>query len=150
MSLNLYDRASQKWRQTWIDADGLALFLEGELKEGKMTLASGPMPMRDGQVSRHRITWSPLPEGRVRQLWERSTEQGRSWSVVFDGIYIPRTPRHGPGGAATGGGSCSARIASMACLASAGSSSGRFSFASRRRSLMGRVPGLMPSREHRS
>ncbi|MCI0407465.1 MAG: hypothetical protein L0191_02685 [Acidobacteria bacterium] len=94
MSLNLYDPANKKWHQMWIDSDGLALFLEGELKDGKMTLASGPMPTRDGQVSRHRITWSSLPEGRVRQLWEQSTDQGRSWSVVFEGIYVPRSPRH--------------------------------------------------------
>jgi hypothetical protein len=39
---------------------------------------------------RHRITWTPLPEGRVRQFWENSRDEGKTWSVAFDGTYVRR------------------------------------------------------------
>jgi hypothetical protein len=34
-----------------------------------------------------RISWTPLPRGDVRQLWERSADGGRTWTVIFDGRY---------------------------------------------------------------
>jgi len=39
-------------------------------------------------VVRQRITWSREPDGRVRQLWESSKDGGRSWTTVFDGLYV--------------------------------------------------------------
>lgn len=38
-------------------------------------------------VGRNRITWQALPDGRVRQLWETSTERGVTWKTAFDGFY---------------------------------------------------------------
>jgi hypothetical protein len=35
----------------------------------------------------HRITWTPVAAGQVRQLWEASRDGGGTWSVVFDGKY---------------------------------------------------------------
>ena len=43
--------------------------------------------MRMGNAT-NRITWSRLEGGRVRQVWEQ-TADGKTWTVVFDGIYIP-------------------------------------------------------------
>ena len=40
-----------------------------------------------GKVALQRITWTPLPDGRVRQLWESSIDAGRTWAVAFDGFY---------------------------------------------------------------
>jgi hypothetical protein len=39
-----------------------------------------------GKPVRHRITFTPNPDGAVRQLWETSDEKGQ-WSTVFDGLY---------------------------------------------------------------
>ena len=47
----------------------------------------------DGKPLRQRITWSKLDGGRVRQLWESSTDDGRTWSVAFDGTYVPKPKR---------------------------------------------------------
>jgi hypothetical protein len=41
-----------------------------------------------GKSARQRITWTPLGGGRVRQLWESSTDGGKTWSVAFDGLYV--------------------------------------------------------------
>jgi hypothetical protein len=40
-----------------------------------------------GHTARQRVTWTPQPDGRVRQLWESSSDGGRTWTVVFDGLY---------------------------------------------------------------
>ena len=90
-SLNAYDPLDGKWHQTWVDGEGLRLELAGEYAQGKMTLSGeGRLTGTPGRL-RHRITWSRLPEGgRVRQLWEVSKDDGRTWSVAFDGTYIPQ------------------------------------------------------------
>ena len=86
-SFNIYDRANDKWHQTWVDAGGILLELNGGFFDGKMVL-SGERPSRDGSgTSLHRISWTPLEDGVVRQLWEVSKDSGRSWSVLFDGLY---------------------------------------------------------------
>ena len=40
-----------------------------------------------GATTLERITWTPLDGGRVRQLWEQSQDQGKTWKSVFDGTY---------------------------------------------------------------
>ena len=88
-SLNFFDRDDGLWHQTWIDRSGGALFLSGKFENGAMRMegeraASGKEP-----AIRHRITWTPLPGGKVRQLWE-STPAGKNlWSTQFDGLYEP-------------------------------------------------------------
>ena len=86
-SFNIYDRANDKWHQTWVDARGTLLELDGAFVDGKMVL-SGERPSRDGSgTSLHRITWTPGDDGAVRQLWEVSKDDGGNWSVLFDGLY---------------------------------------------------------------
>lgn len=87
-SYSIYDARSGRWHQTWVDDQGRLLQLDGGLEEGRMVLEgqwSGP----DGSAVRHRIGWGPLEDGRVRQVWEISRDDGESWNTVFDGIYIP-------------------------------------------------------------
>jgi len=38
-----------------------------------------------------RISWTPQAGGRVRQLWESSADDGRTWQVVFDGMYAKKS-----------------------------------------------------------
>ena len=91
-SLNIYDNARDRWHQTWVDARGTLLNLEGGLVDGSMVL-SGERPAADGSGKvLHRITWIPGPDGSVRQLWEASRDGGDSWQVAFDGLYR-RVPR---------------------------------------------------------
>jgi len=86
-SFNIYDRANDKWHQTWVDSSGTLLELDGAFTDGKMVL-SGERPSRDGSgTSLHRITWTPGEDGSVRQFWEVSKDSGSSWSVLFDGLY---------------------------------------------------------------
>jgi len=34
-----------------------------------------------------RITWVPLEDGRVRQLWNISKDGGATWETAFEGMY---------------------------------------------------------------
>jgi len=87
-SFNIYDGPRRVWHQTWVDSSGLLLLLEGGLKDGKMVL-EGSASSPDGRATRHRITWTPNPDGSVRQLWE-STNAAGEWTVAFDGKYTRR------------------------------------------------------------
>jgi hypothetical protein len=87
-SLNFFDADDARWHQTWVDASGGALFLAGRFENGAMRLEGERPAAGETPATRHRITWTPLSDGRVRQLWE-STPAGReSWSVQFDGLYV--------------------------------------------------------------
>lgn len=88
-SLNFYDPADGLWHQTWIDQTGSALYLAGGFKEGAMRLEGSRPASKQQPAIRHRITWSPLAGGKVRQLWESSPADKDEWSVQFDGLYVP-------------------------------------------------------------
>jgi len=86
-SLNAYDRATGRWRQTWIDSSGTLLQLEGGLVDGVMVLAGEQPGAVGGRSVRHRISWTPGPDGGVNQRWEASYDGGNTWSLLFDGLY---------------------------------------------------------------
>lgn len=84
-SLNVYDAARNVWHQTWVDSAGTLLVLEGGLHGASMVL-EGQTVGSDGQVTKHRITWTPNPDGSVRQHWESTDDKG-NWVTAFDGKY---------------------------------------------------------------
>jgi len=84
-SLNIYDASRKVWHQSWVDSDGLLLILEGHWT-GRSMVLEGQAPDASGAIVRQRITWTPKPDGSVRQLWQSADAKG-AWSVVFDGKY---------------------------------------------------------------
>lgn len=87
-SLNAYLPARKAWRQSWVDAKGGSLDLFGG-REGDAMVLRGTTEGPKGRML-ERITWTPLPDGRVRQLWEQSPDGGATWTVSFDGYYSRR------------------------------------------------------------
>lgn len=87
-SQNFYHKGDGRWHQNWIDAQASGpLWLVGGLDE------SGAMVMTDADRDaspRNRITWSPNPDGSVRQHWQQSADGGGTWTTAFDGLYVPR------------------------------------------------------------
>ena len=43
----------------------------------------------EAATEQQRITWTPAADRSVRQLWESSTDRGKTWTVLFDGRYVP-------------------------------------------------------------
>ena len=88
-SYNIYDRATARWHQTWVDNSGLLLLLDGAVENGVMVL-QGTSADREGQAIMNRITWTPFSRDSVGQLWETSSDDGQTWQTVFDGRYVRR------------------------------------------------------------
>lgn len=85
-SLSSYDAGAGRWTQTFVDDLGMVLVLDGELRDGKMMLSgrrSGPR----GSSFLNRITWQKVDGDRIRQRWEQSSDEGRNWTLLFEGIY---------------------------------------------------------------
>ena len=87
-SYNIYDAAHRRWHQTWVDDGGNLLQLDGAFQDGKMVLIGEQKS--DSATTLQRITWTPKGK-EVRQVWDTSTDGGKTWSVVFDGTYRKKT-----------------------------------------------------------
>jgi hypothetical protein len=88
-SMNYVDPTDGRWRQVWVDGGGHVLYLAGGLANGAMRL-SGELIDAAGKRSRLRGTWTPLEDGRVRQFFEQSLDEGVTWAPWFDGYYQKR------------------------------------------------------------
>jgi hypothetical protein len=86
-SLNFYDRQREQWQQTWVDSSPGALNLTGHFSGGRMVLSGASSDPKTHKQRVDRISWTPNPDGTVRQLWDMSLDGGKSWQVVFDGLY---------------------------------------------------------------
>jgi tetratricopeptide (TPR) repeat protein len=96
-SWNFYNAATNKWEQLWLSG-GNVLKLEGVLDRAVMSY-HGVTALPNGGSIQQRLTFTPLEGGRVHQFWQQSTDEGKIWTVAFDGIYIrqhPETPLSQP------------------------------------------------------
>jgi hypothetical protein len=91
MSISAYDPATRRWHQTLVDDSGAVLTLEGDFADGKMVLIGRrPSQKEKGVTIVHRIAWTPTADHRVRQQWEASTNEGRTWRPVSESTYVPQ------------------------------------------------------------
>ncbi len=90
-SFNLYDRARDRWHQTWVDSTGGLHEYWGALIGGNMVY-EGMIPPAPGQsgMQKTRMTFFNLGPDQVRQLVERSSDDGKTWQVSYDFIYTRR------------------------------------------------------------
>jgi hypothetical protein len=85
-SINYYDRDTGTWTQTYRDNRGDVSAwpdLTGGLRDGAMVLESRADP-----ESWSRWIWTSMPDGRVRQMAETSSDQGATWTVIWDSYYV--------------------------------------------------------------
>lgn len=85
-SFNVYNAATGKWQQTWVDNSGSVLELSGDYKDDRMHF-TGETRGRDGKVTLERLTFTKISNDKVRQFWEQSKDGGKTWTVAFDGTY---------------------------------------------------------------
>ncbi len=86
-SMNFFDAATGKVTQVWVDAQGTYLEMKGEAKDGSMIVA-GNSVAPSGTKTLTKMTLTPLPDGRVRQFFETSTDEGKTWTPSFEGFYV--------------------------------------------------------------
>lgn len=87
-SFNYYDVRDKKWHQLYLDNSGNAgafPAMAGDLVDGKMVLITDETK---SPVSRW--TWYVLEPGKVRQMAEQSTDGEKTWSIVWDSVYVKK------------------------------------------------------------
>ena len=86
-SFNFHDSSMRKWRQVWVSSNGGVLDFFGEYADGQMRY-TGETQGPTGTKVMQRLTFFNLSPDRVRQFWEQSTDGGKTWNTVFDGLYV--------------------------------------------------------------
>lgn len=86
MSINAYDPVIGNWTQRWVGV-GVMLWLHGGLDGDNMVLTSITKRDTPRGPALDRISWAPLDDGRVQQMWDMSNDDGETWTRVFDGFY---------------------------------------------------------------
>ena len=86
-SINFYDPIDKKWHQHWVGSGGdVYNYLETKREEGLLQFESKFMGSQ-GAISFSRLTFTLNEDGSVRQLFESSTDEGKTWNSAFDGLY---------------------------------------------------------------
>ncbi len=89
-SLFYVDPVEGRWKQVWVT--GQAWDPEGGVFEKELVPREGSTFVFEGDIggdlsARSRTTLTPLQDGTVRQLIERSNDAGSTWSTTFDAVY---------------------------------------------------------------
>jgi len=98
-SVNFYNPTTKQWHQTWTDDQGAMAEFDGDFHDGAMRM-EGYRQGPDNVRIPARLTLTPLPDGRVRQLGENSTDGGKTWTVLYD-LFYSRKDRGVESGGAT-------------------------------------------------
>ncbi len=86
-SFNKYNANMKRWEQYWVDQYGSTTYYTGNLENGNMAYLSDSFTPT-GQPAKLRLTFFPLPGGKVRQFGETSTDDGKTWTVSYDLTYV--------------------------------------------------------------
>ena len=91
MSINYLDKASGEWVQVWNDASGSQINIRGGMTEEGMLLVGTIHYVSSDSTLPFRGLWTLLPDGRVRQFFETSADDGASWTSWFEGFYTRKS-----------------------------------------------------------
>ncbi|MDJ0645357.1 MAG: hypothetical protein QNJ57_05160 [Flavobacteriaceae bacterium] len=86
-SISYYDSTDKRWKQEWIAGGSTSHYVEPEnYSEGNMQLIA-PAQSPQGKPILLRMIYYKNDDGSVRQLMESSSDEGKNWTPVFDGLY---------------------------------------------------------------
>jgi hypothetical protein len=86
-SLNFYDPVLRKWRQTYVASNQAIWEMSGEYKEGAMRY-EGEIHTPNGRTTLTRVTLQSLSPDRLRHTQDDSTDGGKTWTNVWDSVYV--------------------------------------------------------------
>jgi hypothetical protein len=88
MSVSVFNRNTGKWHQTWVDDKGGYLDFVGEFKDGKMILTR--RTTLQGKDVVQRMVWFNIAPDSFDWTWERSDDDGATWTTVWPLRYQRR------------------------------------------------------------
>ena len=87
MSINYFDKARGEWVQVWNAEGGSQIVIRGGMTDDGMAMEGYIHYVGNGTTAPFRALWTPLPDGRVRQYFEQSNDDGDTWVPWFEGFY---------------------------------------------------------------
>jgi len=87
MSINYVDKITGEWVQVWNAEGGSQINIRGGMTDDGMLLVGTLHTIGTGTTIPFRALWTALPDGRVRQFFEQSTDGGETWATWFEGFY---------------------------------------------------------------
>ena len=87
MSINYLDMSSGEWVQIWNAEGGTQINIRGGLTAEGMAMEGTIHYVANGTTAPFRALWTPLDDGRVRQYFEQSNDDGDTWVPWFEGFY---------------------------------------------------------------
>ena len=86
-SINYVDMISGEWVQVWNAEGGSQINIRGGMTDDGMLLTGTLHTIGNDTTIPFRALWTLLPDGRVRQFFEQSTDGGETWTTWFEGFY---------------------------------------------------------------
>ena len=87
MSINYLDKVTGEWVQIWNAEGGSQINIRGGMTDEGMLLVGTLHTIGNGTTVPFRGLWTPLEDGRVRQFFELSNDDGETWQPWFEGFY---------------------------------------------------------------
>jgi len=86
-----YSSDDKTWRALFADNEGrVHIFTDGTVTSGSAEF-HGPSRGPDGESFLNRVKIVRVSADKVQQIWEKSTDNGATWKVVFSGEYSRKT-----------------------------------------------------------
>lgn len=87
-SFNSYNAGTKQWQQTWTDNTGNTTeYLRGEGGEGRIVFYADKVAGNKGKFFMRKLTFTKIDNDKVRQLGERSDDEGKTWTTEYDLEY---------------------------------------------------------------
>ena len=86
-SINYLDKTTDEWVQVWNSEGGAQISIRGGMTEDGMLLKGRIHYVGRDATALLRGLWTPLEDGRVRQFFEQSDDDGVTWAPWFEGFY---------------------------------------------------------------
>lgn len=90
-SINYVDKVTGEWVQVWNSESGSQINIRGGMSDDGMLLVGTIHYVANGTTLPFRGLWTALDDGRVRQYFEQSTDEGLNWTPWFEGFYTRKT-----------------------------------------------------------
>ncbi len=86
-----YSSDDKSWHGMFADNKGRVHVFEGKVAQGSAEF-TGPSRGPDGQTVLNRIKVVRVTANKVEQSWEKSTDNGATWTMEFHGQYSRASP----------------------------------------------------------
>lgn len=93
MSLSVYDKKNERWRQTWVDNEGNYWDFIGSFEDERMVLATEDEI--EGQKVMLRMVFYNISSDDLDWNWESSRDNGQTWQLKWQ-IHYKRQKAQDP------------------------------------------------------